>query len=117
MEPPKKVQIFHKTYDIEYHEDLLDNGPVEKSLLGDMRPQAQVIRIVRTHPEEMEETLLHEVLHAISHSMRINFEQGDEESIVSLLSVGLMTVLKQNKWVLGNGLVTPKKRAKKGAKA
>lgn len=116
MEPPKKVQILHKTYDIEYHQEILDGDGVKEGILGCILFQAQVIKIHKSHPDEMEETLVHEVLHGICKVLCLD-DKDSEETYVNMLSKGLLTVIKQNNWKLGDGLVTPKKRAKKGAKA
>ena len=55
----------------------------------------QTIRIQRTLPQVEADTLLHEVLHAISDSMSLD-DNSTEEDFVSRLATGLTAVWRDN---------------------
>lgn len=85
----KSIKILGKTMKIVW-----DNGPTDNGAnFGLMDHKAQVITLNATvSDDELEDTLIHEVLHSLSHQLSL----GLEHKIVNPLSAGLHQVLKDN---------------------
>ena len=85
---PEKLKILGKPYAIKWANEGLD---VELS--GECDPDRQVISIRDGQPLEAEQdTLLHEVCHAIDEAMDAKMREGQ----VKKLATGLLAVLKDN---------------------
>jgi len=70
-----------------------DGEPLEKGDMGNCDTEAQTITIRPGQPLENEQdSVLHEVLHAVSDYMEINLREGQ----VTKLATGLLAVLKEN---------------------
>ena len=99
---PDGVNILGKTYTITYCDrpsDVDHRG--YRSLWGEIDHWKHSIRIYAP-PEfsngEVWDSLLHEVLHALAHELKL--ELGDsEEHVVGLLALGLSDTLVRNRWL------------------
>jgi hypothetical protein len=84
------LNILGKTFKIEWLEELPD-------ALGETYTNRQIIRMQKGLPAETEqETLLHEVIHAVEESLAL----GMSESQVHALACGLFAVLRDNNQTL-----------------
>lgn len=91
---PSKVRIFGREYSINFHA----YSPLNDSDLGNCCNLAHVINIADgMSPMEEADTVLHEVLHAISWAMHLEYGcESSEERIVSSFATGIMGVLQDN---------------------
>lgn len=88
MNRPKSVQVFGKTYTIEW-----DSEDLEEHVFGDISQKFLQVRVApKVAGHEERETLLHELVHAVEHQLGINLP----ENKVRQLSVGLFAVLVTN---------------------
>ncbi len=89
---PKEVRILGHVYAVIYEK--LD--PANRSSVGKCSSAMQRIMIASTtHKEQQEETLLHEVLHAVVFELDLDVS----EKLIYPLASGLYAVLKDNpKW-------------------
>ncbi|NPV80730.1 MAG: hypothetical protein HPY52_10720 [Firmicutes bacterium] len=95
MKIPDKVKIGPFVYIIERPE-IVDR--YERELIGQCDHQAGIIRIERALTgSKAEETLLHEILHAVTMFMCLDLS----EKQISQLSNGLYMVLKENNLLAG----------------
>ena len=90
----EKIKILNKIYEIKYtDEDLYFRG--QKSY-GTLNKVLNVITInTNTNKEQIKETLLHEILHAIYYEFSLN-DENKEEEIVTLMARGLRTICIDN---------------------
>lgn len=102
---PTKIKIIGKTYAVESVPEMDDCG-----LCYDTK---QLIKISEELPHELtQDTLLHEVMHAIDYQMHI----GLKEREISAMASGITAVIKENP-VLAKFLLTQKKTDGATAKA
>ena len=83
MTIPKKIKVGGLTYKV-LIVDQIDGDDAS----GITDPKTLTIKIIKCHPNVMEQTFIHELLHAI------NFEKEQEE--VEFLSMSLYQVIKDN---------------------
>ncbi|TET08499.1 MAG: hypothetical protein E3J83_03370 [Candidatus Atribacteria bacterium] len=95
---PKKIKVAGHYYDIIWDNEGLSN----KNLVGEADHSKNIIFLAtkykgkKINKTNIEETLLHEILHAVD----ANYNGGGlREDDVSRLSVGLYQVLKDNKFL------------------
>lgn len=93
---PKSVRIGPYDYRI-IHRKI----PVEDECLGDFAAAKATIRITTGLPRRQTvEALVHEIFHAIWYSWSLE-DEDHEERIVSVMSTGLASVVRDNPWFLG----------------
>ena len=86
---PAAVKVIGKTYGIAY----VEGEPLEDGDLGELDPDKQRITVRHGQPLEQEQdTVLHEVFHAIDHEL----DSRMSEKQVRMLATGLLGVLKDN---------------------
>jgi len=86
---PESIRILGKPVKVQF----LDGPPLEDGDMGDCNTEAQVITIRTGQPLENEQdSVLHEVLHAISDYMEIKMKEHQ----VTKLATGFLAVLKDN---------------------
>lgn len=95
MARPIKVRVFGRNYCVEY---LPTTSMTDHTLLGlcDNIEQTISVKEGLTNIEEAD-TILHEVMHAIFFTMKIDLDEDIEEKVISALSTGLIGVLQDNK--------------------
>lgn len=82
------VRVIGKTYTVR----LVNKSPLDKDS-GECDERSQTITVNEDQTEEaMQDTLLHEVIHAIDHTL----DAGMEERQVRLLATGLIAVFRDN---------------------
>lgn len=105
-ELPNKIKIMSKTYTIKYHKNPSEvDIHNRESLWGQVDFWSQSIRIYKGENKEDDiwHTILHEILHVISNELHIEVSESgklnskDNEKVIDLLSLGLLSVLKENK--------------------
>lgn len=85
---PEKLKILGKPFQVKWVSEGLD-----AELVGECDSDKQVISIRDGQPlEQSQDTLLHEVIHAIDEAV----DAGLKESQVKRLATGLLAVLKEN---------------------
>ena len=86
---PASVKVIGKTYSITY-----TNGrPLDDGNLGEMDPDKQTLTVKKGQPLEQEQdTVLHEVMHAIDHELGLSLS----EKHVKGMATGLLAVMKDN---------------------
>ena len=83
---PKQIKIVGKTYVVEEIPEMDED-------CGACYDTKQLIKIAGDLPQELsQDTLLHEVMHAIDYQMHLNLK----ERHVSAMASGLMAVIKEN---------------------
>lgn len=92
---PDSVKIFHSTYAL-IEDDYKDMS--QKSEYGSISYINKTIHYLGSDDSEMVDTIVHELCHGICHYMDIARElPGDsEEGLVRKISVGLVTIMKDN---------------------
>lgn len=90
MRRPKKVIIAHTPWKIVYDPELLDAGLCWHT--------SHEIHVCSSMPEQgIRSALLHELLHAVAWTYGFHPDMDDlEESVVSLFSVPVLTLLQEN---------------------
>lgn len=92
---PKTVKVLYKNYDLiqrQSTDEILSNGSY-----GTHYPVLSKIEWVKhSKPEDNVDTIIHELLHAVFDLFRIK-ENDTEEEIVTKLSTGMTTLMKDNK--------------------
>ncbi len=93
---PKKIKIGYADFNISFFNKPPKDGFV--SNMGETWVQGHNIRINENQNyEECVNTIIHEILHAISYMWYINFKtDSEEERIVSMFANALTTVFKDN---------------------
>lgn len=83
---PEKIKILGKVFRV-------NNGPLAEDLMGECDNDKQLILIRDGQPLESEQdTLLHEVLHAVDEAMGLKMKEAQ----VKGCATGLLAVLKDN---------------------
>lgn len=97
MKIPKKVKIGAHTYTVMIEPQLSENH----NLAGQSRHARGVIVLDKEQTQtQLEDTLLHEILHAINAQVKfIPDDRDTEEDAVSRLSPILLQVLKENSFL------------------
>lgn len=100
---PKNVKIFNLDYEIIWVDKAIETAT---DAHGSCDTCTQTIVICREQkPGALTDTLMHEIMHAIFYSMNMSGNES-EEKVVSLLSTGMCTVLRDNpklkKWIVKN---------------
>lgn len=93
MKLPSKLRIGYQTY------SLVDSTEVltELNYQGRTDKNQALIEFSNRYPdEEIADTLIHEVLHAIFYNYIYDLEGMDEEAIVTMVAHGLSQVFKDN---------------------
>ncbi len=86
---PASLKILGKPFKVTFGNE----APLEDGDMGDCSTEGQAITIREGQPLENEQdSLLHEVIHAVSDYMEINLKEGQ----VTKLATGLLAVLKDN---------------------
>ena len=100
------IKIFGKPFEVKFLED-----DFESHTLGLCRPVGNSITILEgMTPAEELDTVLHELLHAISHVMSVPFpNQEAEEVVVHMIGTGLAGVFLDNPSLLAYIAQTIKK--------
>jgi len=102
---PESVDIFGIRYTITYCDKPSDVDIFQRnSLWGQIDYWTRTIRIYdnKTTPEDIWDTLIHEVLHGIITALKITGKIDEEkpgEDIVHLLALGLQDVMFRNGWI------------------
>jgi len=92
---PKHIKILHKTYDLVERTE--PSAIIDMESYGNHYEILNKIEWVRHHHEsDNVDTIIHEMLHALYALFRIK-EKDTEEEVVSRLSTGLTTLMKDNK--------------------
>lgn len=88
MKRPTAANVLGKSYSLRFFDQLPDSSA------GRMNPRQQVIQIAtrRRHPDYIRDTLLHELIHAISYQIHLNLAERQ----VHALSAALLQVLWDN---------------------
>lgn len=94
---PKKVKVVGKTYSITEDDFLFQDGHAS----GICKPWKTEIRIAsgELDPQQVQDTLLHEVFHAVFSEMGLTTdfkEDDDEEKIVRRMATGWLQVMQDN---------------------
>lgn len=90
---PRTIRIFGRTYTINIERA---NG-LGQDRIGSCDNINQIITAdALQSPIEKADTILHEVLHAIVWTMKIQIEGDQEEAVVSALATGLLGVFQDN---------------------
>lgn len=100
---PKKVNVLGVDYQIEYCDNPseVDNNK-RKSLWGQIDYWERTIRIYDNgRPlEDIFQTLIHEIVHAIDTALYLKLgEENDKEEVVDLLALAFADVLVRNEWI------------------
>jgi predicted SprT family Zn-dependent metalloprotease len=95
---PKKVKIGYANYNIIQQKEILEGkGKKREELLGLCYMQESEIKICKSQSkEELANTLLHEILHAIMWSQGLKLSESTEEKVVTQITNGLCCVIKDN---------------------
>ncbi len=100
MKIPKTLNILGFQWKVKLDESVASEGGV----YGSTHHGTQVIYLDPTNTEQkMEETLLHEAMHAIFWQTGLGKRYNDvkvEEEIISALATGVYQLLKDNKFVI-----------------
>lgn len=100
---PDKVNILGVDYSVTYCDNPSEvDMNKRKSLWGQIDYWERKIRIYENGrtPEDILQTLLHEVIHGIDTALHMNLEEkADLEERVDLLALALADVLTRNKWI------------------
>jgi hypothetical protein len=100
---PDSVNILGIEYSITYCDNPSDVDRNKRdSLWGQIDYWERKIRIYENErtPEDILQTLLHEIIHGIDTALHMNLEEaGDLEDRVDLLALALADVLIRNKWI------------------
>jgi len=83
---PTEVKIVGKTYKIEWLEHLANQGETFHAI------QTIKIEITDKAKEQMQDTVLHEVMHGIDYAMQAKLSERQ----VTVMATGLLAVLKEN---------------------
>lgn len=87
---PTQVNVLGKTYAIEWPPHIYDDAGEQS---GTSSARHQVIKVATSHhPEQQQDTLLHEIVHAVDEEMGTKLE----EEQVARLSTGLLQIMKSN---------------------
>lgn len=97
------ISILNRDYDIKIKKTIKNN-----ELLGRSKHRVQTIELsLHQTKESFIDTLLHEILHCLWYSLGFNHimlaggrVSDMEESMVLSLSGGIMTVMRQNPWLI-----------------
>lgn len=100
---PDTIRVFGRTYTFNYE----SAGGLGQDRVGSCDNLHQIITIdAQQSLVEEADTVLHEVLHAITYTMKLGFPIDEEEKFVSALATGLVGVLQDNpefaKWLIEN---------------
>ena len=100
---PKKVNILGVEYKVIYCDKPSDVDHMgRESLWGGMDPWTRIIRIYDNGrpDEDIWQTIIHEVLHAIDDSLHLNIDKEDKgDERLDMLALALTDVLFRNKWI------------------
>ena len=100
---PTSLNILGKTYQVVYCDKPSDVDPRgHEALFGMVDTWTNEIRIYTgTSEHEIFDSIIHEVLHAITRNLKINTitKANDQEDVVSLLALGLSDFLVRNDWL------------------
>lgn len=100
---PKIVNILGKVYKIEYVDKPSDIDIYKReSLWGQIDYWTRTIRVYANDrtPEDIFETILHEVIHGIESELNLKSFIGDDgHSDLKVLAIALSDVLNRNGWV------------------
>lgn len=87
---PATLRIIGKNYAVTWPEKIDNEGDAVNGLFD---PDAQTIQVVGTLPlEGAQDSLLHEVMHAVEFSMGLDLE----ETVIERMATGLLAVMKDN---------------------
>ena len=94
---PEKIKIGYADYKLELFKAKSIN-PEEMAPMGETWSQKHVIRINEEQTQtECASTVIHELLHAITYIFAVQFkDEREEERVVTALSNGISTVLRDN---------------------
>lgn len=94
MDFPEKFRVGYRSYHIE---DWSPRAAYSSGRYGEASHVEGVIRVDTSHgPVQSAETLLHEILHAVSATNHANLFGHGEEAAVTGLSAGLTQVMRDN---------------------
>lgn len=98
VKPPKKIKVGHYIFKVK---KLRGADGQAHGVTGRFQAdQGRILHVFNVHPATARDTLLHETLHGIfyaaSASTVLDIEDDVEEKIVSLLTSGLLSVLRDN---------------------
>lgn len=96
MNIPEEVRIGSMIYTIQRVSEpvILDN----RVCYGKVDYDKHMIRLDETLQDEqgLQQTLLHEIVHGISHENGIDFKEMEEEDVVDRLALGLHQIIRDN---------------------
>jgi hypothetical protein len=85
---PETVRILGKTWTVRVQ----SSEGLSMSVTGQVDYLEQRITLLEQHPEQVQDTLLHECIHALDHTLLIQLTEGQ----VHALTGGLMALLRDN---------------------
>lgn len=93
--PPRNLRILGRQYAI--HPQPVESEWMEPTSLGECHPYDRAIHIREFLPlSELQDTFLHEVLHAIAWHSQLGLSHKHEERAVGVLASGLIAVIRDN---------------------
>jgi len=96
VKPPKQLKIGASVWTVAVVKDLADTGGGD--LYGRSSPKSVSIEMSATQDDQqMRDTLLHEVMHAIVSNIPLFKNAGVEERVLRSLTPWLLAVLRENK--------------------
>ena len=95
---PKKIKVGYQDYKFQEWEKHLASS---NEAYGEFFQKEKVIGLANTDIGiSHANTLLHETLHAIMYQWHTDLNEKDEEKVCSTVSNGLITVMRDNPWLL-----------------
>lgn len=100
MRRPNKVNVCGKVYRIEYTKKPIEHSDKSVICMGEINYVDQVISVYDKDRDVVDlwDTILHEVVHALIHELRIRSLQKNHDDI-DRLGVGLSDTLFRNGWM------------------
>lgn len=101
----KSIEIFSRRYKIKYMDEIPYDGSDGNGVVNGEIDYGDKTICISTQQDkyDMELALFHEVIHGISHALRLCINGKEDEQLVQNLAFGILTVLEQNNWKLGSG--------------
>jgi hypothetical protein len=93
--PPSSLRVFGRDYKVHLH--LSESDVMHESSLGECHAYDRQIHLRSYLPlSEMQDTLLHEVLHALCWHTQLGLSHKKEERVVGTLASALIGVFRDN---------------------
>lgn len=93
--PPDTIRVFGRDYKVHMHPS--ESDTMHESSLGECHAYDRQIHLRDFLPlSEMQDTLLHEILHAVCWYTQLGLSHKKEERVVGVLSSALIGVFRDN---------------------